>query len=66
MSLLNRIRLHHPGSRTILITAHHDEMAARMAEAEAVGAAVCLKPFETRELIERIRGSLIDPQTSEP
>ncbi len=66
MSLLNRIRHHHPRSRTILITAHHDEMAARMGEAEAVGATVCLKPFETRELIERIRGSLTDSQTSQP
>jgi DNA-binding response OmpR family regulator len=66
LSLLNSIRQRHPESRTILITAHHDEIASRMGEAEAFGATVCLKPFETRELIERIRGTLPDASSSAP
>jgi two-component system response regulator HydG len=59
IELLAQVRNLCPESRTILITAHHEEIQRRMAEATAKGAdAVCLKPFDTADLVSRIRGSI--------
>ncbi len=65
VSLLARIGSRQPESRTILITAHREEIASRMDEVVAAGATVCLKPFEIRDLIDRIQAIAAPPQ-SEP
>jgi len=59
LELLSQVRNLCPESRTIIITAHHEEMERRMEEATSKGAqAVCLKPFETSELVARIRDAI--------
>jgi DNA-binding NtrC family response regulator len=62
VSLLSKIGSRQPESRTILITAHHEEIASRMDEVVAAKATVCLKPFEMRDLIGRIRELSVRPQ----
>ncbi|MFO0903121.1 MAG: response regulator [Pirellulales bacterium] len=65
LEVFEQIRSRMPDSRTILITAHRDEMSARIHQALQRGVtSVCYKPFEPTQLLEAIRQSLGENKAS--
>ncbi|MFO0870651.1 MAG: response regulator [Pirellulales bacterium] len=61
LQVFEQVRERSPNARTILITAHRDEMAQRINVALERGAiSVCYKPFDLTSLLAQIRSSLPD------
>ena len=59
LEVFEQIRGRMPDARTILITAHRDEMSSQINDALRRGVtSVCYKPFEPTQLLEMIRQSL--------
>ncbi len=65
LAVFEQIRDLMPDARTILITAHREEMSSRLDEALSKGvSSVCYKPFEPLQLLEIIRRSLTDSKAN--